>query len=115
MEQSNVFQVPGRMGMVVTLCLITANIYNSVDAPKTRGFSYIEIWILGAQFPIILGLLEYGFILHLMKYFKFGAKVGPVTMDSLAFEDKVKKLDYFTMAFNVCFFTLFNVFYWTLH
>merc|ERR1712241_361525 len=62
--------VPGRMGMIVTLYLISANVYNSVDAPKGRGFSYIEIWMLGAQFPIILALCEYGFLLYLIKVFK---------------------------------------------
>ena len=55
------------MGMILTLYLISANVYNAVDAPTTRGFSYIEVWILGTQAPILLALLEYGFILHLKK------------------------------------------------
>ncbi len=58
------------MGMIVTLYLISANVYNSVDAPNGRGFSYIEIWMLGAQFPILLALCEYGFILYLKKVAK---------------------------------------------
>ena len=41
--------------MVLTLYLISANVYNSVDAPNSRGFSYIEIWMLGTQFPILTG------------------------------------------------------------
>merc|ERR1712008_263366 len=57
--------VPGRMGMIVTLYLISANVYNSVDAPKNRGFSYIEIWMLGSQFPILLALFQYGLVLCL--------------------------------------------------
>ena len=41
--------------MVLTLYLISANVYNSVDAPNSRGFSYIEIWMIGVQIPILLG------------------------------------------------------------
>ena len=55
------------MGMIVTLYLISANVYNSVEAPIGRGFSYIELWMVGTQFPILLALFEYGFILYLKK------------------------------------------------
>ena len=60
-------KVPGRMGMIITLYLISANVYNSVEAPIGRGFSYIELWMVGTQFPILLALCEYGFILYLTK------------------------------------------------
>ena len=43
------FQVPGRMGLLVTLHLISSNVYNSLNAPQKRGFSYIEVWMIGAQ------------------------------------------------------------------
>ena len=56
------------MGMVVTLYLISAIVYNAVDAPRSRGFSNIEIWMLGAQFPILLALCEYGFVLYLKRH-----------------------------------------------
>ena len=49
------------MGMIETLYQVSANVYNSVDAPKNRRFSYIELWMLGSQFPILVALLEYGF------------------------------------------------------
>ena len=55
------------MGMIVTLYLIYANVYNSVEAPDGRGFSYIEIWMVGTQFPILLALCQYGFVLYLKK------------------------------------------------
>ena len=55
------------MGMIVTLYLISANVYNSVEAPDGRGFSYIEVWMVGTQFPILLALCEYGFVLYLKK------------------------------------------------
>ena len=60
-------KVPGRMGMIVTLYLISANVYNSVEAPNDRGFSYIELWMVGTQFPILLALCEYGIVLYLQK------------------------------------------------
>ena len=53
--------------MIVTLYLISANVYNSVEAPDGRGFSYIEVWMVGTQFPILLALCEYGFVLYLKK------------------------------------------------
>ena len=56
------------MGMIVTLYLISAIVYNAVDAPRARGFSNIEVWMLGAQFPILLALSEYGFVLYLKRH-----------------------------------------------
>ena len=55
--------VPGRMGLLVTLSLISSNVYSSVTAPSDRGFSYLEIWLIGVQGPIVLAILEYGIIL----------------------------------------------------
>ena len=55
------------MAMILTLYLISSNVYNAVDAPNGRGFSNIEIWMFGAQFPILLALFEYGFVLYLKK------------------------------------------------
>ena len=60
--------MPGRLGLLVTLALITSNVYNSVNAPPKRGFSYIEVWMVGVQVPILVGILEYGIILALKKY-----------------------------------------------
>ena len=61
-------QVPGRLGLLVTLNLIVMNVYNSVNAPTKRGFSFIEVWMLGVQIPILVGILEYGMILSVRKY-----------------------------------------------
>ena len=52
----------------MTLFLIVSNVYNSVKAPAKRGFSYIEIWMVGVQIPILTGLTEYGVLLALKKY-----------------------------------------------
>ena len=93
------------MGMILTLFLISANVYNSVDAPPTRGFSYIEVWILGTQAPIILALFEYGFILLLKKVAK---KITINENQDINHTDaepdldhKIKVLDYATMSISL--------------
>ena len=100
-------QVPGRMGMIVTLCLISANVYNSVDAPKNRGISYIEIWMFGSQFPIVLALLEYGFVLLLKKVLKLSNQ-----NETKIFEENVRILDLATMILSFCLFLIFASTYW---
>ena len=68
--------------MIVTLYLISAVVYNAVNAPLARGFSNIEVWMLGAQFPILLALSEYGFVLYLKKHANKGKnQVQTLTMD----------------------------------
>ena len=54
---------------MITLDLIATNVYNSVKAPAKRGFSYVEIWMIGVQIPILLGILEYAILLALKKYY----------------------------------------------
>ena len=95
------------MGMVVTLYLISANVYNSVDAPKGRGFSYIEIWMVGSQFPILLAFFEYGFLLCYKKIVKTADED-----EAKDLEEKIKKLDLATMIFSFCSFIIFATIYW---
>ena len=102
------------MGLIITLYLISANVYNSVDAPPERGFSYIEIWMIGSQFPILLALCEYGLILWLKKMGKSpkiqNQKVK--TEDSKSDLDEwVKKMDFATMTFSLSSFFLFSIIY----
>ena len=94
------------MGMIVMLYLISANVYNSVDAPKNRGFSYIEIWMLGTQFPILLALLEYGFVLYMKKVTKVSDE-----NDTNNYEEKIKKLDLVTMLVSFGCFIMFSSVY----
>ena len=94
------------MGMIVTLYLISANVYNSVDAPKNRGFSYIEVWMLGSQFPILLALFEYGVVLYLKKV----ANVSDQNQTT-SFCEKIKLLDFVTMISSFCFFIMFALTY----
>ena len=74
--------------MLITLNLIMTNVYNSVKAPDQRGFSYIEIWMIGVQIPILVGILEYAILLALKKYYK--AK-GKSTICMVSHHDKEKQ------------------------
>ena len=56
------------MGMLVTLSLISTNVYASINAPPERGFSYIELWMVGMFLPISIALVEYSIILGVKKY-----------------------------------------------
>ena len=125
------------MGMIVTLYLISAVVYNAVDAPRDRGFSNIEVWMLGAQFPILLALCEYGFVLYLKKYTNQDRnqikvqklmpdqnQVQTITPDQnqtqkvtpddqgVKLDDRIKRLDSVTMVFSFVFFTTFALIYW---
>ena len=105
------------MGMIVMLYLISANVYNTVGAPLTRGFSYVEVWILGIQAPILLALFEYGFILHLKKVAKKKTtdEIQNFNHDDSEpdLDDKIKKLDYATMIFSFVSTSAFIFIYWT--
>ncbi len=61
--------------MLVTLYLITANMYAAMEAPPNRGFSYAEVWMVGVQIPILMALIEYGYILSKLKFVKVD-KIG---------------------------------------
>ena len=91
--------VPGRMGMIVTLLLITTSIYNVVDAPQNRGLSYAEIWIIGSQIPIVFALVEYGLILMLTRDQDQNFK-GLFWIDVLA------------CITGTLFYLTFNIYYW---
>ena len=121
--------------MIVTLYLISAIVYNAVDAPRGRGFSNIEVWMLGAQFPILLALLEYGFVLYLKRHANKAQnqvqtmtsdpnqvqtmtldqnQVQPMTAEDQAAEldDRIKRVDSATMIFSFLFFITFALVYW---
>ena len=63
------------------------NVYNSVKAPAQRGFSYIEIWMIGVQIPILVGILEYAILLTLKKYYNGKEKSNQI----MVFHDKEKQ------------------------
>lgn len=99
------------MGLIITLYLILINTFTSVDAPKSRGFSYIELWFVGAQGPIVWALLEYGTILALLRKrgseskIKFGKSHW--YMASLIY-----RADQLSFLASVTYFCIFNYYYW---
>ena len=103
------------MGMILMLYLISTNVYNSVNAPHERGFSYIEVWMVGAQFPILLAFFEYGYILYLKKT---EAKIGEQNQvmnprdPKPTLDDKIKKLDFVIMTISFVFYVTFASLYW---
>ena len=56
------------MGLLVTLYLMSTNVYISLEAPLKRGFSYIETWIVGAHGTLCIAIVEYGIILAWKRY-----------------------------------------------
>ena len=103
--------------MIVTLYLISANVYNSVDAPHNRGFSYIELWMIGSQFPILLALFEYGFVLYLKKVNQNvedeNQRMEPNNQKS-NLNKKIQCLDFVTMIINFFLFVIFASLYWII-
>ena len=101
--------------MIVTLYLISANVYNSVEGPSSRGFSNIELWMVGSQFPILLALFEYGFILYLKKTVrKVENQNQKMDIDDSKpdMSERIKTLDFVTMTISFLFIVLFSSTYW---
>ena len=95
--------------MIVTLHLISVNVYNSVNAPANRGFSYIEVWMFGAHCPIFMALFEYGIVLYLKKIATANDSGSKGKLD-----EKIKKFDFIMMAVSFVFFVLFSSIYWII-
>ena len=101
------------MGMIVTLYLIHTNVYNSVDAPKDRGFSYVEIWMIGTQIPILLALMEYGIILCWKKFVKKANRIQQDNGNDLGvdIDETIKKMDLISLIMISLYFIIFILSY----
>ena len=114
------------MGLLVTLYLISSNVYSSLQAPIQRGFSYIEIFLIGTQGVIFFAILEYGFVLAWMKYSNIFNESGKKVISSnsnqkkgswftdsqMSLDIKIKVVDMISLIISVVFFLLFNAIYW---
>ena len=103
--------------MILTLYLISSNVYNSVNAPYDRGFNYIEVWILGTQLPILLAFFEYGYVLYLKKVEIKVREQNQVMNPSdpkPTLDDKIKKMDFTTMIISFVFYVIFASLYWII-
>ena len=118
-------KVPGRMGLLVTLYLISSNVYSSLQAPIQRGFSYIEIFLIGTQGVIFFAILEYGFVLAWMKYSNDETPNKKITSTNsqqkkgswfigskMSLDVKIKVIDKISLIISLIFFLFFNMIYW---
>ena len=99
------------MGMIITLCLISFNVYNAVDAPPSRGFSYIEVWMVGMEIPIVMALLEYSAILGLKRCSQNKA-LGKIEFN-IKIDQLAARIDAVTFIFSITYFITFSIFYWS--
>ena len=120
------FKVPGRLGLLITLDLIATNTYNSVKAPEKRGFSYLEIWMLGVQIPILLAIFEYGIILTIKRMYKNEPEQNKIQFSNSRKQLNVKPkktwdlekigrtMDKWTFFISLTFMIFFNIIYWAM-
>ena len=73
----------------------------STLAPPRRGFSYIEVWMVGMTITIIFATLEYFAILA------FKRNNGFSNLDEIT-----KRIDSISLIMSLIFFILFNIIYW---
>ena len=94
------------MGLLITSSLISWNVYGSTKAPPSRGFSYIEVWILGVQANIIGAIFEYACILA-MRRTKLTLNIKFADMDKI-----ISVIDLGALVISFVFFATFNFVYW---
>ena len=96
------------MGLIVTLFLILINTYANVDAPKIRGFSYIEFWYVGVQIPVIFAFMEYGLILCVIKKYDMAMRVksGKYSVGEI-----VSRVDEASFILSLLYFIILNIVY----
>ena len=88
------------MGLVITLCLISINVYNAIDGPPSREYSYIEIWMIGMELPILVAALEYSIMLGIRR------------CHSKFIENCAGKVDAITCVLSILYIISFSVYYW---
>ena len=94
------------MGLLITSYLIASNVYGSIKAPPSRGFSNVEFWITGVQCNILLAIVEYLFVLCIVRFNKRVALCYDITKF-------VQSIDSFFFLFSLTFLITFNSYYWT--
>ena len=97
------------MGLLITIFLIITNIYNSVNAPKTRGLSFIEIWIIGIDFQILGAILQYSYVILLNNQ-----AVSPMYTNVPNQKDRLKLIDRYALLASLAYFITFQFTFWIL-
>ena len=101
---------------MITLDLIAMNTYNSVKAPPGRGFSYIEIWLVGIQIPILLAIAEYGILLTMKRGHQKQTEQTDTEPQKEKWDlDRIgKTMDKWTFVASISFTIVFNLVYWSV-
>ena len=87
--------------------------------PQKRGFSYIEIWVLGTQGIILFAIIEYGIVLAWKKY-GTEDETAPSQMNHNGKWQTPKKpkneiinsIDFMSFLTSLLLFLGFNISYW---
>ena len=58
----------GRLGVLVTLYLLLVNNYKQLNTPAKLGYGYVDEWFILIQMPVLVAIVEYGFILVWKRY-----------------------------------------------
>ena len=103
--------------------MIRHNLGHSIEGPKSRGFSYIEIWFVGMQIPIIFGIMEYAMLLTMKRYLPIKSieiihvqPNGNLNQDKnqIDLDDFSKKMDKWTLIGCLIYIIIFTATYWTI-
>ena len=103
--------VPGRMGLLLSVFLIITNNYNSINAPADRGFSFIEIWMVGIYLQILFAIFEYSYLIvqNRNKVMAMDPNEEHVNIKKLS-----NQLDQNSIIFSLIYFILFQCTYWLI-
>ena len=105
------------MGMLVMLSLICYTTYANADAPPVRGFSHIELWMIGMLVPILVAIIEYGVTLCLYRYWELKELEQKVFVKGqMKIPDSNKKvltfkIDMTALSISVIYYVIFFITY----
>ena len=105
------------MGMLAMLNLICYSIYANADAPPVRGFSHIELWMIGMLIPILVAIIEYGVTLCLYRYWELKELEQKVFVKSqITIPDSNKKIltfkiDMTALLISIIYYVIFFITY----
>ena len=105
------------MGMLVMLSLICYTTYANADAPPVRGFSHIELWMIGMLIPILVAIIEYGVTLCLYRYWELKELEQKVFVKGqMKIPDSNKKvltfkIDMTALSISVIYYVIFFITY----
>ena len=97
--------IPGRMTLLVTLVLVSVNIFINVisQSPNTKSLTSVSTWMIFCNVFICGSLLEYGCILFYKKHAKnYDAEKFLTLLDSLS------------LVISIAAFIVFNIIFWNI-